>query len=332
MDNASSRHARSELSGHTLPGAGAVMKHASLGVRLVLSWEACAASPLDLRHRQVTPNHVLYEAGGEPVVGDGAPAHDEGFLDVALEDVIAQLTPAGLAEVTAAHGSAETWARLQQPGLIGAANTVVIDGESGYFPSRGGGGGGGDATGPRGRLLYEDRSPDRHVVTAECVEFFRPHYDLTRARRTVALSADGVAWVVDDYRADGEHRFNWQAYLRRGCSLADHSLRVPLGNGTSVALGWRGADDVALHRFPTYPAPPRPGDTPGLFWPDAGSERLRLGARRRAARFVVCIVPGAAVDGGDGVAIDAIGHEAWCARWAGRSNEFRLPDGAVRGD
>src|SRR5687768_2051134 len=95
------------LSGHTLPHAGAVMRHAAVGVRMVLSWDACADDPADLRTRQVTPNHVLYEAGGQPVFGDGAPAHDEGFLDISLEEIAARLTSEQLAQVTRAFGSPE---------------------------------------------------------------------------------------------------------------------------------------------------------------------------------------------------------------------------------
>jgi hypothetical protein len=304
------------LSGHTLPDAGAVMKHAATGVRLVLSWDACAASPLGLRDQQVTPNHVLYEIGGEPVFGDGAPAHDEGFLDVALEDVIAQLTPAEVEEAARAHGSPEAWARLQQPGLIGAANTVVIDGASGYFPP-----------GPRrGRLVYEDRSPGRHVVTAECVEFFRPRYDLLRARRTISLSSDGVAWIVDDYRAATEHRFHWQAYLRRGCALSDRRLAVRLPGRRPAWLAWHGAMDPGLHRFPAYPRESRDAAA-ALPWPDAGSERLRLGTTGRTARFAVCIVPWDARE----LAVRQTGEFEWEAHWAGGSERFHVPGTPVTG-
>ncbi len=297
------------LSGHTIPAAGAVIKHAPTGVRLVMSWDACADSPAELRHQQVTPNHILYEAGGEPVIGDGAPAHDEGFLDVALEDVAARLTPAQLEQVTREFGSPETWARMQQPGLIGAANTVVIDGESGYFPPGA----------RRGRLVYEERGADRHVITAECVDFFRPRYDLTRARRTISLSASGVAWIVDDYRAATEHRFDWQAYIRRGCLLREGWLLIQPNGGGPITLAWHGADDAGLHRFPSYPAPTLAA--PALPWPDAGSERLRLGTATTHAKFAVCIVSGAA----DNLAIEQTCDGAFRARWDGGSNEFNNP-------
>jgi hypothetical protein len=186
---------QSPLSGHTLPDAGAVIRHDLPGVRLVLSWDKCAASPLMLRERQVTPNHVLYHLGDEPVFGDGAPAHDEGFLDTSLEEIGALLTDAQRDEVVREFGSVERWARVQQPGLIGAANTVIVDGESGYFPP-------GER---RGRLVHESRTEERHVVTAECADFFNPRFGLARARRTICLAASGVAWVVDDYAVAHRH-------------------------------------------------------------------------------------------------------------------------------
>ena len=300
------------LSGHTLPDAGAMIRHAATGVRLVLSWDACADDPSELRTRQVTPNHVLYEAGGEPVFGDGAPAHDEGFLDVSLEDVATQLAPAQARQVAEAFGSLESWARLQQPGLIGAANTVIVNEASGYFPPGA----------RRGRLVYERRGADRHVVTAECVDFVRPRFGLTRARRTISVSAAGVAWIVDDYRCAAEHRLDWQAYLRRGCALGDDgaSLRVrPPDRPTLATLAWSGRGGaVGLHRFPAYPAATPEGPLP---WPDAGSERLRI-ELPPGDPFAVCIVPGDAPD----LAVRPDGSRAWRAEWPGGSDVFRLPE------
>lgn len=301
----------SPLSGHTLPDAGAAIKHLTTRVRLVLSWDACAADPSELRTRQVTPNHVLYEAGGEPVFGDGAPAHDEGFLDVSLEDVAAQLTAEQSRTIGKAFGSLESWARLQQPGLIGAANTVIIDGESGYFPP-------GER---RGRLVYERRDADRHVVTAECVDFVGPRYGLTRARRTVAVSSAGIAWIADDYRGAAGRRLDWQAYLRRGCVLGDHnsSLRVhPADRPALATLAWAGPGGaVGLHRFPAYPAAAPDGPLP---WPDAGSERLRI-EMPPGESFAVCLVPGEARN----LTVRPDGPGAWRAQWAGGSDAFHLP-------
>jgi hypothetical protein len=320
MDEPSRHLPSTALAGHTLPDAGAVMKHAATGVRLVLSWDACAGSPAELRHRQVTPNHVLYEAGGEPIFGDGAPAHDEGFLDVPLEDVAAQLTPERAERMTNEFGSLETWARLQQPGLIGAANTVVPDGASGYFPPGG----------RRGRLVHEERSAGRHLVTAECVEFFRPRFDLARARRTIALSSAGVAWIVDDYRARTRATppaLHWQAYLRRGCALADDArrLRVRRPDGSVLAtLAWAApCEAVGLHRFPGYPAPSADGPLP---WPDYGSERLRL-VFPAGAPFAVCLVPGDA----PGLAVTADDTHAFRAEWSGGSDVVRLPPQSCAG-
>jgi hypothetical protein len=303
------------LSGHTLPDAGAAIAHDALGVRLALSWDACAASPLVLRERQVTPNHVLYHVGGEPVFGDGAPMHDEGFLDAPLEEIAGPLTDAQREDVEAAFGSVERWARVQQPGLLGAANTVVIDGASGYFPP-------GER---RGRLVHERRTVERHVVTAECVEFFRPRFaGLARARRTVCLNAAGIAWIVDDYATASpshEHDFAWQAYLRRGCSLRDDHLHVRLGSGRGVTLGWAAGAvaDVGLHRFPTYPAAAPPGV--GLGWPDAGSERLRLSTRGAAAQFAVCLVSKLV----DDMRVVETRPNVWGATWSDGCDQFESP-------
>ncbi len=300
------------LSGWSLPQTAAVIDDSRTQARLMLAWDRCSFERQGLARMQVNPNHVMYEAGGVPLFGDGIPEDDPGFyLGATAEEIVAPLEAEERELIAAQWGSLEKWALSEQPGLIGAANTVILDHEFGYFPP-----------GARlGQLAYEERGEHLHLVTAESLDYYTPRYDLTRARRTIASSASGLSWIVDDYQAASEHVFTWQAYLRRGCRLRENGLTLRTSEGQTLEMAWAADVEAGLELVPKYPR--QEGGVEGRCWPESGSERLRLETRGRSARFVVCLRPGAA----EGLTLRQMGEREWRAEWSGGSESFRLPEG-----
>ena len=295
----------------------------------MLAWDRCAGDRQGLGRMQVNPNHVMYELAGAPIFGDGIPesGSEAFFVGATAEEIAAPLTPAERELIVAQYGSVEKWARAVQPGLIGAANTVILDHEYGYFPP-----------GTRiGQLAYEQRDAELHLVTAESAEYYNPRYGLTRARRMIATSASGLSWIVDDYRAAQEHIFTWQAYLRRGCRRHENGLTLSV-DGPTLSVAWLPGGSAGLELVPDFPT--RGAGVEGRCWPQTGSERLRLETRGTTATFVVCLLPGSAgvspASGGTGVSpvsaggltVRQVGEREWLAEWPGGSESFRLPEGA----
>ncbi|HEY3396712.1 MAG TPA: hypothetical protein VGM19_03535 [Armatimonadota bacterium] len=304
--------ARPVLSGWSLPGTAAAIDHAPGASRLMLAWDRCCFDRQGLARQQVNPNHLMYSQGGEPIFGDGVTGDGTPFLPVTTEEIVAPLDAEERELITAQYGSLERWATGQQPGLIGAANTVLLDGEWGYFPPGA----------RRGQLVAESRESGLHVVTAESLDYYQPRYDLTRARRTVAVSASGLAWIVDDYCAASAHRFTWQTYLRRGCRLEGDGLTLTTSGGQQLRLAWTEGVTASLTEVANFPVQDQ--GIEGRCWPEAGSQRLLLEETGDRAKFVVCLLPG----GSDDLRVETVGPNHWRATWVGGSEEFRLPASA----
>jgi len=300
------------LSGWSLPQTAAAIDDRERQGRLMLAWDRCAFDRQGLARAQVNPNHVMYEIAGVPLFGDGIPEGQGFFLETTAEEIARPLSAEARERIAAQYGSVEKWAEAEQPGLIGAANTVIIDREAGYFPPGA----------RRGQLVAEERGADLHVVTAESRDYYLPRYSLTRARRTIATSRSGLSWIVDDYRAAGEHTFTWQVYLRRGCTLGENSLVLRTSEGQVLSLAWLPVDEVRLAEVPAFPR--RDEGVEGRCWPETGSQRLQLETRGSQARFVVCLLPGVA----QGLSVAQVGEGEWRAQWPGGSETFRLPESA----
>ncbi len=302
------------LSGWSLPQTAAVIDDSRQQARLMLAWDLCSWDRQGLARKQVNPNHVMYEAGGVPLFGDGIPEDNVGlYLGATAEEIAAPLGEEEQALIAAQWGSVEKWAMAEQPGFIGAANTVIVDGEYGYFP----------VEAKRGRLAHEEREENLHVVTAESLDYYTPRYDLTRARRTIATCANGLSWIVDDYRAESEHTFTWQAYLRRGCRIREHGLTLRTPEGQTLEMAWLPVEKASLELVPDFPRQ-EGGGTEGRCWPQSGSERLRLETRGTEAAFVMCLLPG----GEGGLTMRRTGEREWLAEWPGGSGSLHLPGGA----
>ena len=98
------------------------------------------------------------------------------------ENIARPLTPDQRLLFARQYGSVDAWATGMQAGFLGAANTVLIDGNAGYFPPEA----------RHGGLVGETRNAEAHIVTAESCAVFVPPYDLAQARRTVAMRASGL--------------------------------------------------------------------------------------------------------------------------------------------
>lgn len=300
------------LTGWTMPGVGAALDHHGNRSRVMMVWDSCADDLQGLGRGQVNPNHVMYDVGGAPVFGDGIAEPGARFLGVTAEQIAAPLTAAQRQLVIEQYGGLEGWVENIQPGLIGAANTVVLDGEVAYFPPGA----------RRGQLVCEQRAPDRHLVTAESAEYYRPRYDVERARRTVAHDATGLVWIVDDYRAASEHTFTWQLYLRQGIRLDPshhqcHSEQAK-NDKPAVTLAWLPGSAARLVDVPGFP---KKAHAPEMAWPESGSQRLTLEQRGRAARFVVVLLPQPVGN----LRVTALSDRAWRAEWDGGSATLELP-------
>jgi hypothetical protein len=294
------------LSGWSLPHTGAAIDDPIRRARLMLVWDENSPWLQAISRGQANPNHVLYELDGQPIFADGSAANADGFLGVTPEKAAAPLNAEQRELIKLQYGSIDRWANAQHAGFVGAANTVIIDDEAEYFPV---------LAAKHGRLCFEHRSSDRHVITADSVDYFWPRYDLTRAQRTISMGADGVCWIVDDYRAASAHQFTWQLYLRVGCTLTGDSLSVKTSDGQELTLAWIPIGAPSLDRFPSYPSK-------HMSWPDEGSERLRFSTRGKQAEFVMCVLPWRAKS----LSIRALGDQSWRAEWDGGSDTFTLPE------
>lgn len=293
------------LTGWALPETSAVIDDSARRSRLMLAWDQSTSWLQALGRAQVNPNHLMYELDGQPIFGDGMP--DGPYLPLTAEEVAAPLDAETRALLLQQYGTLDNWLNAVHSGLLGGANTVLIDDAIGYFPLEG----------RHGTLCYEDRTPERHVITAESVDYYTPRFDLTRARRTIAASPSGLCWMVDDYRSDSAHCFTWQVYLRRGCVLGGERLHLTTATGQAVTLAWLPVERAYMEDVPNYPVQK-------WDWPDAGSERLCLCAQGTTAQFVVCLLPIEA-----DLTVRADGPNRWVAEWPGGREEFSLPDGAL---
>lgn len=311
------------LSGWSLPETGATIDDNDRKARLMLAWDRTASARQSIARQQVNPNHVMYELDGEPIFGDGDVGDKQPFLKVSTEQILAPLPPEELelieiqysgkiASLTFLGGAKQKetglagWAEAVQQGLIGAANTVIVDNEVAYYPMES----------CCGYLLHEERSKNAHVVTAESLGYYAPHYDLTRARRTIASSRSGLSWIIDDYSAESEHDFTWQLYLQKGVTLDENQAVITTARRQYVTLTWLPVDSIELDTIEAFPA--------AGVWPETGSDRLRLRTRGTGAHFVVCLRPHL----GGGLTIRELGPNHWQAQWPGGREEFSLPAGA----
>jgi len=257
----------------------------------------------------------MLELGGEPITGDGS---DDGSQRLFSENANTR-TLSGFSEVekqlvAQQYGSLDKWVRNSQQGFVGAACGIVVDDWDSYFPR----------AGRQGRLVFEQRTADRHTFAADSATYYQPAFDLTCLRRTVSVGAAGEVWIVDDIAAASAHRFTWRAWLRRAArSAGPFRLRLDLPSGIAMTVAWIGESNTGgeLEPLQLTTAPTFPTNRPGLAWPDAGSVRCDLVANSSRVRFVTCWMPRAL----EGLVIRGTGANAWEASWNDGASRFVLP-------
>lgn len=301
------------LAGWSRPSVGAAIDHLPLRMRVLTAWDRSAGSLQGVCRAQVNPNHLMLEVAGEPITGDGVDdAATALFTEASIRRTLDGLSADERSLVAQQYGSEDQWVRTCQPGFLGAACAIVVDGWDSYFPR-----------GAReGRLVFEQRRPDRHTVAGEAAAYYQPGFDITRMRRTVSVGESGLVWIVDDIESGAPHRFAWRAWFRRGIRWdGPRRVRLVLPSGVALSIAWTGESedgvgpgDVTLTPCPVFPRARQ-------AWPDDGSVRCDLTLQGRQVRFVTCLLPSSV----EALVVQATAPGTWEARWAGGRETFAMP-------
>ncbi len=305
-----------DLFGWFLPKTGAALDDCTRRARLMQVWDLASGSIAGVGRAQVNPNHIMFDLAGEPVFQDGVPDVDADPWEYPADKVLAVLDAQQRDRFLLYLGSIGGTAKADlkpvvkglAPGLIGAANAIVVDDEPWFWPG-----------GVRvGTPEFYARTPEFQAVAADCADFYRPHYDVRRARRSSLWTASGVGLVVDDLVADSAHSWTWQVYVRSDTVIDGDGARIQLTNGHHVRLAWEAGIEAKLVPVNGYPR--------SLDGVPGGSQRLELRRRAQSARFAVAIVPDATTvylhcRGATRVSVSVDGkiHEFVAANFAARS-------------
>lgn len=287
-----------------LPRTAAALDHYPTRSRLFMCWDRTAECLQAAGRMQMNANHVTWEAHGRAITADGIlrkslpPTPDD--MDALVRAVHGQR------DVFEAHyGDMKRWVQAVLPGLpLWSNSTLPEDGERWF------------ACGAQGHLVGQWRLDGHHVVIAEARSFWSPRWNFSAVRRAVAMSDDGIAWMVDHVESDSPLAHLWQMHLRPRGGLNDRIWSLSLGGAAAVTLGWLPGPSATMQPVDGFPA----------SWGDGGSDdgtcdRLRLRVVGRQALFAVCLLPCAASDlvlSGDA--------RRMTARWDGGQSILTLPD------
>jgi len=273
------REVPAELSSWFLPRTGAALDDVPRKSRLMQVWDACADNVSGVGRAQCNPNHLMFDYGGEPVFQDGVPDGQSNPWQFTDEQVLASLDSQEYERLLSyASSQGDRYATLSQfvlsiaPGLIGAANAIVVDEEPWYWP-----------LGSRvGRPTYYGHEQDTQVVSADCAAFYQPRYDVTKACRTSLWSREGFGIVHDVLEAYSSHTWRWQVHLRPNVTLDGDSARIHLPNGHHVLLVWEPVERARMAALDGFPRTA-----------EKCCKRLELLQSGPTAEFAVLIAPDA---------------------------------------
>ena len=243
------RELPSELFGWFLPKTGAALDDPGRRARLMQVWDASSEGIAGLGRSQTNPNHLMFDYAGEPVFQDGIVDGDHDPWGFTADQVLASLDAEERDRLLAYYRSVdptrgiENLIRFVSPGLIGAANAIVVDEEPWYWP-------GGARIGVPEWYSNEDGVQS---VAADCASFYQPHYDVEVARRTSLWSKEGFGVVCDTLRARSPHTWRWQVHLRPEVELKGNSVRVRLPNGKHVLLAWEAVESARTTMVEGFP-------------------------------------------------------------------------------
>lgn len=268
-----------ELFGWCLPKTGAALEDCKRRSRLMQVWDVSAETLAGVGRGQVNPNHIVFDYEGEPVLQDGIPDRDGGDPwryppEKVLERTTAEERNRFQKYLQRIQGAKASWDNIVQSvsaGLLGAANSIVVDDEPWYWPGES----------RAGRAEFYAKTERLQVVTGDALPIYRPPYDLSQARRTSIWTDAGFGLVLDSLHADSEHGYAWQAYTRPGLVLSGESAKLPLPRDRSVLFAWQDGPAASVKVVDGYP------DTD-----EKRSDLLSLTLRGQAAQFSVLLAPG----------------------------------------
>lgn len=266
-----------DLFGWFLPRTGAALDDVTRRARLMQVWDFCAGSIAGIGRAQCNPNHLMFDYAGEPVFQDGVTAngHDPWQFppDKILATLDAEQRERFLSYLASSGNANASLSRISSgitPGLIGAANAIVVDEEPWYWPGKV----------CVGRPEFYARENGLQIVRADGVAFYQPRYDVSRAVRASLWSDDGFGVVHDVLRAGSTHTWQWQAHLRPDVTVEDNAVRIRLSSGKEVLLAWTPVASARLAMLEGFPRTD-----------EKRCARLELLQRGAAADFAVLIAP-----------------------------------------
>jgi len=271
------RELPAKLFGWFLPRTGAALDDCPHRLRLMQVWDASAGTVAGIGRAQANPNHLMLDYQGEPVFQDGIQDGDRDPFGYPPEKIFAALSQEERDRYMAyigqfADGSMSLYklALGLAPGMVGAANVVVIDNEPWHWPG----------VARIGKPEFYASKGGMQVVTADSSPFYQPRYDVSLARRTSIWLKDGFGIVLDDLRAARAHQWQWQAYLRPDVHVHGQTARVKLPSGRSVLLAWDAGCVVRTQMVDGFPRTE-----------EKRSIRIELTRSGAAAQFAMVIAP-----------------------------------------
>ncbi len=197
--------------------------------RLFQAWDRCEGGVYCGR-AQVNPNMLALDLWGSTIFTDGSSDPERcTHFDYPIEAFDAVLEPGELESISSYYRTflawdPQKWVRAFSTGLVGASNSIVVNGEGFYSPKE-----------PReGRLVA---LPNLKLLASEAAPFYQPRYSIESMVRTSLLVREDYFLVSDTIRTSGESlRFDWQAYVRGKVTKQGRGVHVLTPEGVEVDI------------------------------------------------------------------------------------------------
>jgi len=200
--------------------------------RLFQAWDRCQPSVYCGR-AQVNPNMLALDLWGSTIFTDGTPNHEQCTqFDYPLEVFNEVLAPGELESLENYYRSFSTWepkkwVKAFSYGLVGASNSIVVNGEGWYSPPES----------REGRLVAFASLPNCRLLASEAAPFYRPRYPIESMIRTSLLVRDDYFLVSDAIRTTGQSlRFDWQVFARGEVTVQRRGVNVATPEGVEVDI------------------------------------------------------------------------------------------------